>query len=474
MVAGKMLGGSSSLQAPIYFKGNPREYERWAEAANDRSWNYDGLKPYFTRSERLEDPELLNSPSAQNYGTLGNIALTREPKEINKGIVDAFAELGVKPLLDQSGSHTLGTAEGLFDISLGDGTNGVSQNTAVSYLSPAKDRSNLFVFYHTTVTKILFDDNKNAVGVEVQTADGKTFKVNALKEVVLAAGVFKTPQLLLLSGVGPKTYLKSFDIPLVSDLPVGLTLQDHPCTVLFYKLGKSNTTMPPANPHKLNSPLTVSNVALNPAKPRDDIQSINLIFPRDPLSAGITQFCSTVIRYKNDICDKLAHANTETDIVMFEIYKLQPLSYGKVALRTKNALDDPWIFMGYFQNASDLDDLSTYLKEFSTIVNTTYFKSVDAERFNFDLKECDNLDNRSLDYYRCYTRVMSATVWHPLGTAPMGAVLDSKLNVRGVQNLRVVDAAGIPSHNSGKLFAAVVVFAEKASDLIKADWSPAA
>lgn len=466
MTAGKALGGSSVLHHMIQVRGNRRDYQRWATAADDSSWDYDSLLPYFIKSEQVKSPEILNSETGSYHGTEGYVNMTKEPHKVNKDILDAFVEMGYEYLVDVNGNKSLGVAEPLFVID-----DGVRQSMAECHLSAAKDRSNLFVYKGTTVTKILFDDDKNAIGVETLTKDNKTVTIKARKEIILAAGVIRTPQILMLSGIGPKTHLKEFNIDVISDLPVGETFQDHFGVVVAHKLNKSPilTSLSPSFPDfkQFPAPTTVGFKSLDPDATYPDFQTINLRMPHN--SIGLPSLCSNVFKYKNSICNEMIRSNIGRDLLFSVFFIMQPYSRGKVELRNTDPMDYPSIYTGYFSNTTDLDNLGSYLLHFSAIANTTYFKSVDAELVDFNLEDCNDLDRDSYDYWRCYGLKMSSTIWHPASTCPMGPVLDSKLNVRGVKKLRVVDASGLPSVNSGQLMAAVMVFAEKAADLIKED-----
>lgn len=460
VTGGKMIGGSSNMQHMIMVRGNQRDYQRWATASGDDSWSYDSLLPYFKRSERMEDPDILESPFAEYHGTSGNLGMAREHNVANNEIIKSLQELGYEYYVDLNANVTLGVAEATFGIS-----NGIRQSTAECYLGPSKDKTNLFIFEQTTVTKILFDDDNNAIGVEALTSNNETYKIKAKKEVIVAAGAIKTPQLLMLSGIGPQADLETLNIPVISDLPVGQALSDHVGVIVAFSLGATNETIPPANPHLFPVPTTVSFKSLDPSVNYPDCQSINLLFPHD--SSGLLQLCSIVFKYNNDICNQVYNSDKGHGLLYSVVYLLQPSSTGTVSLRSSDPLDNPKITTGFFSDPADLDNLGSCLQDIAGLVNTTYFKKAESEIVDLDLEECNSLDRTSWEYWKCYGKAMSTTIWHPAASAPMGPVLDSKLRVRGVQKLRVVDASAMPNVSSGNIMLAVVALAEKAADLIK-------
>ncbi|KAJ8723198.1 hypothetical protein PYW08_003110 [Mythimna loreyi] len=204
---GKMLGGTSSLNYMVYHKGQPRDFDSWADITNDDSWKWENVFKYFLKYEKLEDPQLLHSVEKKYYGTEGFIGINRDHREEIINFLDSYRELGNDVVLDFSELHPVGFAAQTVTIS------GRSrQSSAYAFLSSAKGRRNLHILKNTLVTKILFDGNKKATGVEVRTEDGETMSFKAKKEVIVSAGVFNTPKLLMLSGIGPQEHLDCHNI----------------------------------------------------------------------------------------------------------------------------------------------------------------------------------------------------------------------------------------------------------------------
>ncbi|KAJ8717001.1 hypothetical protein PYW08_005400 [Mythimna loreyi] len=254
MTRGKMLGGSSSINYMFYTRGNPNDYDGWANITGDQTWNWENTLPYFKKSERLVEPILLEYDAGRYHGTDGYLGTTRYYNEEVLKYFEAFKELGHEIVMDTNGGTPLGYTECMFTIA-----DHLRQSTAQSFLSPIKNRRNLFVLKNTLVSKILFDDDKNAIGVEVILANNKTASYKARKEVIVSAGTINTPQLLMLSGVGPKEHLLSHNITVISDLPVGQALQDHVVLTVTQTMGPSVPSKP-VDPKNFPSPVIMGRV----------------------------------------------------------------------------------------------------------------------------------------------------------------------------------------------------------------------
>ncbi|KAL0893267.1 hypothetical protein ABMA27_014865 [Loxostege sticticalis] len=465
LTAGKMLGGSSGLHHMIHVRGNPNDYAKWAQAANDESWNYWNLLPYFMKSEKVEDEGILAAGN-QYVGTDGYMRLSKQPSQDNAPIFVAFNELGHNIVLNSNTpSFSVGISEPLLNIA-----DGLRQSAAEAYLRPIADRPNFYLLKNTQVTKVLFDENKNANGVEAITSDGETINIYSNLEVILTAGALITPQLLMLSGIGPSEHLSSFNIPVISDLPVGQNLQDHIPAIVVHTLAPGEPVTAPANPHLFPVPTTTAYSALNMEQSYPDYQTINLIFPPD--STALIQFCSIVFSYKDEICQGFFEGGSGKS-TLFTVHNIMYAeSRGEVLLRSTNPSDAPLVKHGIYSNENDLHNMALYLQHFSKIVDTNTFKNMGAALVELNLPECEGLLKGSYDYWKCYALSLSATMWHYSSTSSMGPVLDSNLRVKGVQRLRVADASAMPNPISGNINAAVVALAERAADMVKFSHGP--
>ncbi|XP_050346287.1 ecdysone oxidase-like [Nymphalis io] len=457
---GRVLGGGSSINNMYYVRGCSGDYNRWSLLSNDISWAYDNVLPYFIKSERLVNKEILNSRYRLYHGTKGFLGITRESRPVTNKYLQAFEELGNEILLDVNGKQSVGYTLQLFTIA-----EGIRQTTAYTNLGANKHRKNLHVLKQTTVTKILFDENNNAIGVKAITNNNKTITLRAKREVIISSGAINTPKLLMLSGIGPKEHLKSHNINVRSNLPVGLNYQDHSLLLLSFKMEKSEFPTKPPNPKQLQFPIVAGYVKLNKTNTCADYQALNMIVPND--SEGPLQSCTFNFRYKDYLCQNLYEAGKDRNTMLTVLILLHPKSRGRITLSSSNPVDPPNVLTGIFSDIRDLEDYTSYVEDFIKVVNTTYFRSVQSEIVDLKLRECVDLTFGSREYWRCYVKTMATTSLHFIGTASLGSVVDSKLRVLNVNRLRVADASVMPSHISGNPNAPVIMVAEKLADFLK-------
>nr|XP_026499498.1 glucose dehydrogenase [FAD, quinone]-like [Vanessa tameamea] len=458
LAQGKVLGGSSSLNHFYHIRGDPKDYDDWATATGDDTWSWQNLIPYFIKSERIEDPYILNSQSSKYCGTNGYMGITRESRDLPLKYLEAFKEMGHKIIENVNAGDTLGFFLPMFTI-----FGGVRQSSAESFLSPIKNRENLFIMKNTLVTKIVIDENLQATGVECKTSDGTSITILAQKEIIVSAGAFNSPKLLMLSGIGPKEHLESFGISVVSDLPVGENSQDHMAVILVHQLEETNDTLT-SDPSQFPVPTFVGFGAIDKTQSYPDYVTLNLISRNSP--AALMQLCSSVFSLHENICAQI-YAAGEGREVLFSVLSLgRPLSRGQVRLQSTNPEDPPKIYTGFLSATLDLQNNVDSILDFVRVTESSYFTGVGAQTIYFDFPNCSSATNIR-DYWECYVLHMMDTTFHYSATCPMGTVLDSNLKVVGVNKLRVVDASAMPNLTSGNINAAVVVLAEKAADIIK-------
>lgn len=461
MPQGKMLGGSSSLSHLLYMRGGPEDYAPWAVAANDDSWGWDGIYKYLLKSERLVDEEILASSDKKYHGVDGYHAIKREPSNETNSVLKSFEELGSNNLLDINGDGSLGYAQAMFSNAF------FRSSGAYSYLTPIKNRSNLHVLKNTEVTKVIFDGTQ-AIGVEATKEDGTKLTLKVSKEVILTAGAFNTPKLLMLSGVGPKKHLESFGISVLSDLPVGQNLQDHVCSCFVHTMGKSDAETVPADVTKFPAVTTIGLKAINPAQTYADYQAINFHIP--PNSQALLAICMIVFTYSKEICQSMFDANNGTN-VMYTVHNLlHPEARGQVLLRSANPGDSPIVELGALSVEADIERSVEAIEDFVKVINTEYFKSVNAKFVDLGLEDCKGLKLGSKDYWRCYVKATIASMFNYSSTCSLGTVVDGRLRVMGTSGLRVADASVMPTNTIGKIKAPVMAIAEKGADILKADY----
>ncbi|XP_050671136.1 ecdysone oxidase-like [Leptidea sinapis] len=459
LTSGHVLGGGSSVNYMLYVRGCRGDYSYWADAANDDTWSWSGVYPYFIKSEKLDDGAILRSSYHIYHGTEGHTKVSRENNHDIYKYIKSFKEVGKQENFDVNGPCSLGYTPTLFTI--GDGTR---QTTALTNLGANKYRANLFVRKHTLVTKIIIDDDNVARGVEVQTEDKKTITLRARREVILSTGTINTAKLLMLSGIGPKEHLESFKIKVKQDLPVGQNYHDHTIVSSTIRTEKTDAPTPPMKVNEF--PLTTFSgyVSLD-----DDecaqYQTVNFLVPNG--SPAPFELCTFNFGLEDFICKNLYDAGVGSNTMYSNINLLHPKSRGFVKLRSTDPLVAPIIEARTFSNSEDLDSLAAYMADFVDVLKSSYFKSIGAEFVDISYPRCKEFKWNSTQFWRCYVLQMSTTMYHYAGTCSLGSVVDSRLRVMGVDRLRVVDASIIPRLPGANINAPVIMIAEKAADFIR-------
>jgi choline dehydrogenase len=428
---GKTLGGSSSLNAMIYIRGHPHDYDTWADLGNE-GWGYEEMLPYFKQAEHFE-------PGADEFHGAGgplNVAEPADPHPVSGAMVEAAVETGIERNDDFNGAQQAGA--GHYHVTQKDGQR---HSTAAAYIRPALDRPNLTAETRAQVTAVRFDGSR-AVGVTYEQG-GNTHEADADAEVILSAGAVNSPQLLMLSGVGPADHLAEHGIDVVADLPgVGRNLQDH----LFAFVVHERTSGP-------EEPAPSSNIGESGAFTRTS----------ESEPAPDLQYHFAPVYFMDH-----GLSNPEEG-VGFSIgaTQLRPESRGRITLDSTDPFDDPAIDPRYLTEERDMEVLVEGVREARDIAAASPLDEYRGEEV------WPGEDIQTDAEIREHIRETCHTVYHPVGTCKMGdddmAVVDDSLSVHGLEGLRVVDASVMPTLVGGNTNAPTIAIAERAAEMISAE-----
>ncbi|XP_058447537.1 glucose dehydrogenase [FAD, quinone]-like isoform X2 [Malaya genurostris] len=488
---GKMLGGTGGMNAMLYVRGNRRDYDNWAEAGN-KGWSYDEVLTYFRKSEDNKNPEIADSFTGKYHGKGGYLKVQKffASDPLLDLVLEGGKQLGFKQLVDVNGEENIGFCQlqGTVD-------NGVRYSPAKAFLIPVMNRPNLHIIKNARVINVEQDKKGVYRWVNFLYQEQHLKAVKAKKEVIISAGSINTPQILMLSGIGPRLTLKSLGIEVNADLPVGKNLQDHLFVPILIKLNKSTATnynvyveltkayneylmfrTGPLASHGVTSGTAFVNT-MNSTNAYPDIQLHFFEFKKNSTkSVGFTE----KVGYNDDISQSFLQATEEANVLMVFVTLLNPKSIGYVEVTTSDwkTYKQPKIVANYLENSEDIATVIRGTRLVQRLVDTKIFNENEAEIHRMNLPSCDKLKYDSDEYWECYIRHMTVTLYHPVGTAKMGpdtdssSVVDERLKVRLVSGLRVADGSIMPTIVSGNTNAPIMMIGEKVSDMIKEDWMP--
>ena len=440
---GRMLGGSSSMNAMIYIRGNRADYDEWA-GQGCAGWAYDDLLPYFKRAEDNE------RGADEWHGAGGPLPVSegRARSRTCSDFLEAADAVGLPANPDFNAAEQDGV--GWYQVTQREGRRA---SAAVAYLHPALARPNLEVQTGCYVLKVLFEGAR-AVGVQVARGD-EVLDFRAEREVIVSGGAYNSPQLLMLSGLGRPDELAALQIPVVAEAPeVGLNLSDHPTAGVVYASEEECSLKDALTEENIGhwmgggGPLT-SNLA----------ESGGFVRTRDGLDAPDVQFHMVAAMYMQEgLLPPPAHGITLSACV------LTPRSRGQVALPSPDPTVKPFIVHNYFDDPEDLRSAIEGVRLTMQITRTPPLKRYAQQPVLVPASEADA-------DIEAHLRATAQTIYHPVGTCRMGsdpgAVVDVDLRVRGVEALRVVDASVMPSVPRGNTNAPTIALAERAADLIR-------
>ncbi len=423
---GNLLGGSSQLHAMMYVRGCHLDYDQWCASGAD-GWSYTDVLPHLKAIEDYEG-------GASEYRGAGgglHIRTGYDPNAVSEPFLNAAVELGFEgPHSDYNGPRNENMVGPLQFSITPDGRRGSSVE---GFLRPISQRTNLVIETNAPVSKVLFE-GKRAVGVAYMQ-NGQPQQARAEREVIISAGTFFSPKLLMLSGIGPAEQLKAHDIPVLVDLPgVGQNLQDHMQLAVIYG---SKVAVPTTETLCGNILFTRTRAGMDTASP--DLQIIFSPTVPGPLAQAM--------QFPRPVC-------------IFVNILVRPFSRGEVRLRSANPQDLPIVNPNYLQADADVQTLVSAVKLCRELASTEAFAVVN---------DGELVPGEGTDLVE-YVRNQASTLWHPAGTCKIGrdmlSVVDPHLRVYGVEGLRVADASVMPTVTAGNTNAPCAMIGDKAARMI--------
>ncbi len=429
---GKVLGGSSAINFMLYSRGNRHDYDHW-QALGNPGWSYADMLPYFKKSEHQQ------RGANAYHGVNGELSVTDlpAPAVMSQRFVETAVAMGYDDNPDFNGSQQEGA--GFYQFTIKDGKR---HSTAAAFLLPILARPNLTTTTGALVTRLLFEGTRT-VGVEY-LHEGMLHQVRVNEEVILSAGAFDSPKLLMLSGIGDAAHLQALGIPVVADLPgVGQNLQDHILVPITYQ----------------------ATAAVHPASSSSGIGEAGLFLHSEydwAVTPDLQCFAGPILW--------APPGSNRSGPGFFGVASLtHPQNIGSVSLRSSALQDPPMIRLNYLQSETDVQTLVIGIKRLRQIFETHAFDEFQG------VELAPGLDMQNDEAIASYVRSACETMYHPVGTCKMGtdpmAVVDPELRVHGIEGLRVVDASIMPTIVTGNTNAPTIAIAEKAADLIKATHS---
>jgi choline dehydrogenase len=434
---GKVLGGSSSINAMVYIRGNRRDYDEWGVPG----WAWDDLFPYFLKAED-------NERGASEWHAVGGplpVSDQRSGIAISPAFADAGVEAGLARNDDFNGAEQDGV--GMYQLTQ---RGGLRASAAVAYLHPAMERPNLTVMTHMHVNRVLFEGAR-AVGVEASQL-GEARELRAEREVILCGGSFNSPQLLMLSGVGPAEHLALRELEVLLDQPaVGENLSDHAATYGVW------TTPEPESLLRALEPAALEEYTATQTGPfASNLAEAGGFARVEPgAEAPDVQFHVAPIQIVEEgLGDPQGHG------VWVSPCLLTPESRGSVRLASKDPTAKPIVRQNFYESESDMARAIAAIRLMEEICAQPAFRPYCAEPFTVPAGDSE-------DEIRAHVAATTFPIYHPVGTCAIGSVVDPDLRVLGLDAIRVVDASVMPTVPRGNTNAPVIALAERAADLIR-------
>ena len=449
---GKCLGGSSAINAMVYIRGHRQDYDDWAALGNE-GWSYDEVLPYFIKSEKNER---IKDQYHGNDGPLSVIDLHSD-NPLQEKYIAAAKEQGYKILDDFNGAEQEGL--GVYQVTH---INGERCSSARAYLFPHRERKNLTIEIHAQTHRILIE-NGVAVGVEYKQ-NGQLKQIRARREVLLSAGAMQSPQILMLSGVGDQQELMQHGIEVKKHLPgVGKNFHDHPDFIFAYKVSEIQGTFGLSIAGSIDLFKQIGRYR----KERRGLITTNFAECGGFIKSSDEQTVPNLqLHFVVALVDNHARTMHTGHGISCHVCLLNPKSRGTIKI-SGSSIDDPLLIdPDFYGDESDLEEMVKGFKLTQKLMQSEAFKSmIKEDLFTSNIQTDEEI--------RQILRDRSDTVYHPVGSCKMGvddmAVVDPRLCVYGIKNLRVVDASIMPKVVNGNTNAPAIMIAEKAVDMIRQD-----
>ncbi|XP_058454690.1 glucose dehydrogenase [FAD, quinone]-like [Malaya genurostris] len=477
---GRGLGGTSLINFLLYGRGHMRDYDEWEQKGN-YGWSYKDVVKYFRKAEKIKGEK----PNPVGYL---HIEQSSYETPMLRQFIKAGEELGYQEI-DPNDKIQLG-----FYKTLATMVNGERCSAARAYLRPIAHRQNLHISMKSWVTKILINpESKTAYAVEFMKSK-KRYHMKATKEVILSAGAIASPQLLMLSGIGPREHLESLNIPVIQSLKVGYNLQDHSTlSGLVFTVNKPVTI----RERDMRRPENFFNYMFNRKGPFTVpggaegiafVKTNNSDLPPDYPDVELVLGTGAV---NNDESGSLRHTFGMTKEFYRKTYGaaagkhafaiapvlMRPRSRGRLYLKSSNPFHWPHMEGNFFDHPKDMSTMIEGIKLAVRIGESKSFTPFGAKLLNIPFDGCEKESFRSDDYWKCCIQRIGASIQHQSGTCMMGpksdpnAVVNPELQVYGIRNLRVVDASIMPFLPAAHTNGVVYMIGEKAADMVKQHWA---
>ncbi|KAK7574287.1 hypothetical protein V9T40_011478 [Parthenolecanium corni] len=484
---GRVSGGCSSINVCVYLRGNRRDFDQWAEQGCT-GWDYESVMKYFLKAEDYHGDADFDASYHHQEGPL-NVSPFVAPDPAIAVFSEGYRQLGIPAVADLVGPSFLG-------FSSVDSTtkNGRRWSTFKAYIQLAASRANFFFARNVLVRRVIFDQWKTATGVEITAPNGNTCVIKAEREVILSLGAIGTPQVLMLSGIGPLERLKKVGIEQLVESPVGNYYQDHLCFIGTVMTDRKNRSQKEVSleseklirdTHQLiqdgisTMGLTelIAFIDTTNSSQYPDIQLMLMRISHRTMTKSLNgkHKLYNMFGLSQKTADLFTQLNDLTDSIIIIVILLDYRSTGYVELRSADPTEYPKIIPYFLRQKTDVDTMLRAIKFVHKLSETEALKEYGLKLEHLDYKNCSHTEPFSDEYWICAMEQIATGFYHPGSSARMGganddtAVLTPRLQVKGVHGLRVCDASAMPWMVSANPNASVIMMAEKLADMIKED-----